>query len=1084
MPLDKTIKKVLVIGSGPIVIGQSAEFDYSGGQACKALREEGVKVVLVNSNPATIQTDPEMADTIYIEPLRADVIEKIIEREKPDGIIATMGGQTGLNLAMELHAKGVFEKYTARMLGTGIHAIEMAEDRGKFAGLLKKIGEPILDSVAATTFDEAREFANTHQFPLILRPAYTLGGTGGGIARNEEGYQKLLKLGFTLSPTHQILIEESVLGWAELEYEVMRDANDNCITICNMENIDPMGVHTGESVVVAPSQTLSDNDYQVLRSAALKIIRALDIRGGCNIQFALNQETGKYVVVEVNPRLSRSSALASKATGYPIARVAAKIALGYALNEISNSVTKTTPASFEPALDYCVVKIPRWPFDKMPEGERGLGTQMKSTGEVMAIGRTFEEALQKAMRSLEQKEPRVKYDDIEGHLTKPTDLRLWAVFEAFRISGGQKTDAGAEMASGGRRKNAADENAVGLEWTAEKIAGLSKINRWFVDRIGEIVGMEKRLKKEPFSSSLLLQAKRMGFSDAQIAKIMDRDEDAIRAMRIKEGIVPTYKMVDTCAGEFEAKTPYYYSAYEQENESVPDAKKKVVVIGSGPIRIGQGIEFDYCCVHAAIALRENGIQSIMINNNPETISTDFDTSDKLYFEPLAFEDVMNIIELEKPEGVMVQFGGQTSINLAERLHEAGVKILGTQVEGIDIAEDREKFRKVLQNLGIRQPENGTATNKVEALQAANKIGYPIVVRPSYVIAGRGMAIVYSDAELSQYIEEAVDVSHKRPVLIDRYIDRAIECEIDGVCDGKELYIGGIMEHIERAGVHSGDASCVVPPVRLKKEVQEKIAEHSRAIALALHTVGCINIQYVVQNDVIFVLEANPRASRTMPFLSKSTGVPLVKKAVEAMLGKNLRQISLVGGVQEQKHFAVKSVVFPFLKLPGVDFVLGPEMKSTGESMGIAWDYPTAYYKSLLGANLKIPKEGQVVLSLKDGDKERAGEIVDRLTRLGFYISATPGTAKYLKHARMLNKISNGEPNIVSELKAGRVGLVINTPSRGKRPNTDGFAIRRAALEANVPCITSFEAAEALVEAMEKMAGKKADAHPLAEYWAK
>lgn len=1062
MPCDKSIKKVLVIGSGPIVIGQSAEFDYSGGQACKAMREDGVHVVLVNSNPATIQTDPEMADTIYIEPLTLETLERIMEKERPDGVIATMGGQTGLNLAMELHHKGVFARLGARLLGTGIKTIEMAEDRGKFANMLKGIGEPILDSVAATTWEDAMEFSGGHEFPLILRPAYTLGGTGGGIARDMKEYEALLKLGFTLSPTHQILIEESVLGWAELEYEVMRDGNGNCITICNMENIDPMGVHTGESVVVAPSQTLSDDDYQTLRCAALKIIRELGICGGCNIQFALNQETGKYVVVEVNPRLSRSSALASKATGYPIARVAAKIALGYALNEISNSVTKTTPASFEPALDYCVVKIPRWPFDKMPEGDRSLGTQMKSTGEVMAIGRTFEEALLKAMRSLEQKQPKVRLQDIEMHLTKPTDLRLHALFEALR----------------------ANPTEGAAEWTVEKLVSLSKISKWFVDRIAGIVAMERKLKGQPFSIAMLRDAKRMGFSDANIASIMDKDEEAIRQLRIKEGIMPTYKMVDTCAGEFEAKTPYYYSTYEQENESIPEARKKVVVIGSGPIRIGQGIEFDYCCVHAAIALREEGIQSIMINNNPETISTDFDTSDKLYFEPLTFEEVMNIVELEKPDGVMVQFGGQTAINLAEKLHARGVKILGTQVEGIDVAEDREKFRGVLQRLGIRQPQNGLATNKVEALSAAAKIGYPIVVRPSYVIAGRGMAIVYSDGELAQYIDEAVDVSMRRPVLIDKYIDRAIECEIDGVCDGKWLYIGGIMEHIERAGVHSGDASCVVPPVRLKKEVQEKLIEYSKAIALALDTVGCINIQYVVQNDVIYILEANPRASRTMPFLSKANGTPIVKMAVKVMLGKSLAQLGMRDGVHEISHHAVKSVVFPFLKLKGVDFVLGPEMKSTGESMGIAPDFPTAYYKSLLGANLKIPREGQIAVSLKDGDKERAEGLCSRLTRMGFYISATPGTAKHLKHVRTLNKLADGEPNIVSELRAGRIGMVINTPKKGKMPNTDGFAIRRAALEANVPCITSFEAAEALVEAMEKAAGRKVEPKPISWYWGK
>ena len=1056
MPLDKSIKKVLVIGSGPIVIGQSAEFDYSGSQACKALREEGVKVILLNSNPATIQTDPALADRIYIEPLQLDVIERIIKEERPDGLIATMGGQTGLNLAMELHQKGVLDRYGLRLLGTGVDSIEAAEDRGNFARLLQKIGEPILDSVAAKSWEEAEVFAKTHPFPLIMRPAYTLGGTGGGIARDKEEFTDLLKLGFTLSPIHQILIEESVLGWGEFEYEMMRDAQDNCITICNMENLDPMGVHTGESVVVAPSQTLSDDEHQMLRSAAIRIIRALKIVGGCNIQFALNQKSGEYVVVEVNPRLSRSSALASKATGYPIARVAAKIALGYALHEILNAVTQTTPASFEPALDYCVIKIPRWPFDKMPKADRRLGTQMKSTGEVMAIGRTLEEAYLKASRSLEQKPPKVDDEKLEHHLTQPTDLRFHAILRALELG-----------------------------WPCEKIVQLTSIHPWFIDRFANIVHMQKRLSSDTFSIPLLREAKRMGFSDAEIAKLSRQEELSLRALRIKANILPTYKMVDTCAGEFEAKTPYYYSTYESENESIPSSRKKVIIIGSGPIRIGQGIEFDYCACHASFCLKEMGIESILINNNPETISTDFDTSDKLYFEPLTYEEVLNIIELEKPDGVIVQFGGQTSINLAEKLAAVGVKTLGTSIDGIDIAEDRERFRAMLEKLHIAQPINGTARNKTEALSEANRIGYPIVVRPSYVIAGRGMAIVYDDAELSRYIDEAVDVSENRPVLIDQYIDRAIECEIDGVGDGEQLWIAGLMEHIERAGVHSGDASCVVPPVRMKKAVQDKILEYSRQIALSLGIIGAINIQYVVRDDVIYVLEANPRASRTMPFLSKATGSPIVQLATRVQLGEKLKDIAPPEPLALSYH-AVKSVVFPFLKLRGADFDLGPEMKSTGESMGVDKEFPLAFYKALRGANLKLPMSGTIAFSLKDGDKERLPPVASKLISLGYSIAATPGTARSLgnlPHA-LLKKLADGTPNLTSEIQAGHVQLVINTPSKGGRADSDGFAIRRASLEANIPCITNFEAAEALVDALE--AAKKGEVVPkcLQEYWKK
>lgn len=1042
IPKRTDIKKVLVIGSGPIVIGQAAEFDYSGSQACASLREEGVKTILINSNPATIQTDPDIADVVYIEPLRVEFIEKIIEREKPDGVIGTMGGQTGLNLTVSLAEKGIFEKYNVEVLGTGFKAIQDAEDRQKFSDVLKSIGEPQLSSIAATTIEQALEFAKKFGYPLVLRPAYTLGGTGGGIVYNEAELRNQMRLGLTLSPIKQVLIEESVIGWGEIEYEVMRDSFDNCITICNMENVDAMGVHTGESIVVAPSQTLSDDDYQRLRSASLKIIRALNIQGGCNIQFSFDYNTGKYFVIEVNPRLSRSSALASKATGYPIARVAAKIALGYSLHEIQNKVTKKTPASFEPALDYVVVKIPRWPFDKMPESDRKLGTQMKSTGEVMAIGRNFEEAFLKAVRSIEirKRATLVKPEDVERLLSTPTDQRLFAVFHALRA--GQ---------------------------TVSEVSSKTKWNSWFVEKMKNIVEMEKRLQLEKLDRPLLMEAKRLGFSDAQIAELTKNEEVEVRRTRTKFELKPVYKMVDTCASEFEATTPYYYSSYDFENEAIPDKKKKVIVIGSGPIRIGQGIEFDYCCCHASFALREAGVQSIMINNNPETMSTDFDASDKLYFEPLTFEDVMNVIENESPDGVIVQFGGQTSINLAGPLSKAGVPILGTQLKGIDIAEDRELFRKLLNELGITQPKNGTATNKEEALSEANKIGYPIVVRPSYVIAGRGMQIVYSDSELSKYIEEAVEVSERRPVLIDRYIENAIECEIDGVSDSKHLLIGGIMEHVEKAGVHSGDASCVTPPIRLSPELQKTLVDYSRKIAFALENIGAINIQYAVQNGKIFVLEANPRASRTIPYLSKATGVPLAKVATRVLLGQTLEQQGLTSMPAIPLHYSVKSVVFPFLKLPGVDVVLGPEMKSTGESMGIARDFGTAYYKALLGANMNLPLKGSVALTVNPDDKREVDGIASKLSSLGYSILATDGTARAIKNqsnVKVLKKISEGEPNIVSEILKGNIQLVINTPKKGKDPFTDGFKIRRACLENNVPCITSIDAAIQLAHALE------------------
>ena len=1063
MPRRKDLKKVLVIGSGPIVIGQAAEFDYSGSQACTSLREEGVKVVLVNSNPATIQTDHEIADIVYIEPLRPGILAKIVEKEKPDGIIGTMGGQTGLNLTMQLYERGFLKQFGVEVLGTGVNAIETASERGKFADLMHRINEPVLDSIAANGIEEAVGFAKIHSYPLILRPAYTLGGSGGGVAHNEDELVEKMKFGMRLSRIGQVLIEESVIGWGEFEYEVMRDGKGNCITVCNMENIDPMGIHTGESIVVAPSQTLSNDDHQMLRSASLKIINALNIQGGCNIQFALNQQTGEYYVIEVNPRLSRSSALASKATGYPIARVATKIALGYTLDEIPNAITKKTPASFEPALDYVVVKIPRWPFDKMPEADRRIGTQMKSTGEVMAIGRNFEEALQKAVRSWEIKKNSLSessfknLEEVLEHIKNATDVRLFAIYDALRM---------------------------GVK--AEKIAELSKINIWFIDKIKNIFEIEKEIKRAGKgiykNAELLAKAKKFGFSDRQIAGLIGSQEIEVRRNRKTAGIKPVYKIVDTCAAEFEASTPYYYSTYEDEDESNPKGIRKVIVIGGGPIRIGQGIEFDYCCCHASFALREEGVQSIIINNNPETVSTDFDASDKLYFEPLAFEDVMNVIEREEPDGVIVQFGGQTSINLAMPLAEEGAKILGTGIEGIDIAEDRERFRKLLNELGIPQPENGSARSFEDAFEVAERIGYPVVVRPSYVIAGRGMQIVYNAEELNRYIHEAVEVSEKRPVLIDRYVEDAIECEIDGVSDRKRLFIGGIMEHIEKAGVHSGDASCVTPPINLSRDIQKKLVDYSGKIASALKNIGAINIQFAVQKDKVFVLEANPRASRTIPYLSKATGIPLAKIATKIALGHELDEY--VKDTPKLPYFAVKSVVFPFLKLHGTDFILGPEMKSTGESMGIDKDFGRAYYKALLGANLDIHTGGRVAISLRPDDRKHAKGLAKKFSMLGFEILATEGTSKAVGEGipvGIVKKVSEGEPNIRTKILGGEIDLVINTPKKGKDSLSDGFKIRRSALEANVPCITSIEAAFGIAEAIKSIKESNLTIEPLGYY---
>ncbi len=1039
------MRKVLVIGSGPIVIGQSAEFDYSGTQACRALREDGMEVVLVNSNPATIQTDNEIADKVYIEPLTLEVLEKIIEREKPDGILATVGGQTGLNLSMQLYRKGVLEKHNVRFLGTDAEAIERAESREHFNRLMKKIGVPMLPGEVVKDFESAKSFADRIGYPVIARPSFTLGGTGGGTAENEEQLRNILDLGFRLSETGEVLIEKSGTGWGEFEYEVVRDAGGNSAIICNMENFDPMGIHTGESIVVAPVQTLSDRENQMLRDAAIRIVDAIGVKGSCNVQFALNQKTGEYVVIEINPRLSRSSALASKATGYPIARVATKIALGKKLHEIRNEITGTS-AAFEPALDYAVLKIPRWPFDKFSRSDRRLGTMMKSTGEAMAIGRTFEEALMKAMRSTEVKVPKAIRP--AWHLYPATDQRLFALFEAFRRC-----------------------------MSVDELHRETKINRWFLERVRKLVSLERELEKEELTRELLLRAKRNGYPDSLIAGLRGVDEKEIRLLRKSYGIIPTYKIVDSCAGEFEAVTPYYYSTYEHENEAQPEDGRKVLVIGSGPIRIGQGIEFDYCCSHAAFALRELGIKSIMINNNPETVSTDFDSSDRLYFEPLTFEDVMNIIENEKPEGVVLQLGGQTSINLAQRLSDEGVRILGTQVDGIDLAEDRERFRQLSEKLGIPQPQNGTAKSGDEAREIAGRIGYPVVVRPSYVIAGRGMSIVHDENELMAFISEAVEVSESRPVLIDRYLDNAIEAEVDAVSDGEQLFIGAIMEHVEPAGVHSGDANIVLPSVRLSDDEKQTVSDYTRRIAGALGTIGLLNIQYAVKDGVVYILEANPRASRTVPFVSKAIGVPLVKLAVRAMLGEKLETPE-----KQVSGFAVKSVVFPFLKLTGSDMRLGPEMRSTGETMGLGKSFELAYYKALLAAGVNIEGENPLAfLSLRDEDQKHVQEISELLRELGFGISGTRGTVSDVPDAMVVPKILEGSPDVLGMIRSGRINIVINTPEKGGTSHTDGFKIRRAAVEKGIPCITNINTAFELLKALRKLRDRPLEVRSLREW---
>ncbi|MBD8914882.1 MAG: carbamoyl-phosphate synthase large subunit [Pseudobutyrivibrio sp.] len=1051
MPRNKEIKKVLVIGSGPIVIGQAAEFDYAGTQACRSLKEEGIEVVLVNSNPATIMTDKEIADEVYIEPLTAKVLEQIILKEKPDSVLPTLGGQAGLNLGMELAESGFLEEHGIKLIGTTAETIFKAEDRQAFKDTMEKIGEPCAASLVVNNVEDGIKFTNTIGYPVVLRPAFTLGGSGGGIAHNETELVDILSNGLRLSRVNEVLVERCIAGWKEIEYEVMRDAAGNCITVCNMENIDPVGVHTGDSIVVAPSQTLGDKEYQMLRSSALNIISELGITGGCNVQYALHPETFEYCVIEVNPRVSRSSALASKATGYPIAKVAAKIALGYTLDEIPNAITGKTFASFEPMLDYCVVKIPRLPFDKFITAKRTLTTQMKATGEVMSICTNFEGALMKAIRSLEQHvDSLMSYDfstlsdeELEEQLHVVDDRRIYVIAEALRR---------------------------GVSY--EHIHDITKIDIWFIDKISILVEMEQRLQKEELTVELLKEAKRIEFPDNVIAQLTGKTTEEIRDMRYANDIVAGFKMVDTCAAEFEATTPYYYSVFGSENEAVEtNPKKKVLVLGSGPIRIGQGIEFDYCSVHSTWAFSKEGYETIIVNNNPETVSTDFDIADKLYFEPLTEEDVENIVRFEKPDGAVVQFGGQTAIKLTEALMKMGVTILGTKAEDVDAAEDRELFDEILEKTRIPRASGGTVFTAEEAKKVANEIGYPVLVRPSYVLGGQGMQIAFNDDEVDEFMEIINRIAQDHPILVDKYL-QGKEIEVDAVCDGTDILIPGIMEHIERTGVHSGDSISVYPAHTIGDDIKKKITDYTERLAQALHVVGLINIQFIVMNDEVYVIEVNPRSSRTVPYISKVTGIPIVDLATKVIIGNTLKGMGYTPGLQpEAEYVAVKMPVFSFEKLRGAEISLGPEMKSTGECLGIAKTFDEALYKAFLGAGIVLPKHKQMIITVKDADKPEAVDVAKRFAALGYKIYATRSTAKYLQEhgvdALWVNKITQESPNVMDLILGHKIDLVIDTPTQGHGDKSrDGFLIRRNAIETGVHCITAMDTANALATSLE------------------
>ena len=1050
MPKIQDIKKVLVIGSGPIVIGQAAEFDYAGTQACRSLKEEGIEVVLLNSNPATIMTDKDIADRVYIEPLTVEVVEQLIMKEKPDSVLPTLGGQAGLNLAMELEERGFLKEHHVRLIGTTSQTIKKAEDRQEFKDTMEKIGEPVAASLVVRSVEAGIEFTNKIGYPVVLRPAYTLGGSGGGIAYNEEQLVEILENGLRLSRVGEVLVERCIAGWKEIEYEVMRDGAGNCITVCNMENIDPVGVHTGDSIVVAPSQTLGDKEYQMLRTSALNIITELGITGGCNVQYALNPDSFEYCVIEVNPRVSRSSALASKATGYPIAKVAAKIALGYTLDEIPNAITGKTYASFEPMLDYCVVKIPRLPFDKFISAKRTLTTQMKATGEVMSICNNFEGALMKAIRSLEQHvDSLMSYDfasltkeELIEELKIVDDMRIWRIAEAIR---------------------------KGISY--EEIHAITKIDIWFIDKLAILVEMEQALREQKLTEDLLREAKRIEFPDNVIARITGKTEDEIKALRKEWNITAAYKMVDTCAAEFAAETPYYYAVYGGENEAVGETtKKKVLVLGSGPIRIGQGIEFDFCSVHCTWAFKKENYETIIINNNPETVSTDFDIADKLYFEPLTPEDVENVVNVEKPDGAVVQFGGQTAIKLTEALMKMGVPILGTSAEDVDAAEDRELFDKILEECHIPRPQGHTVYTAEEAKQAAHELGYPVLVRPSYVLGGQGMQIAINDEDVEQYIGIINRIAQEHPILVDKYL-QGKEIEVDAICDGQDILIPGIMEHIERAGIHSGDSISVYPARTISDTAKKTIEEYTRRLAKSLHVIGMINIQFIVCGEDVYVIEVNPRSSRTVPYISKVTGIPIVPLATKMILGYKLRDLGYEPGLQpEAKHIAIKMPVFSFEKIRGADISLGPEMKSTGECLGIAQSFNEALYKAFLGAGINLPKHKNMIITVKDEDKEEVIPIARRFEALGYKIYATRSTAKVLQengvHAVRTNKIEQPSPNLMDLILGHKIDLVIDTPSQGVEKAKDGFIIRRNAIETGVNVLTSLDTAEALVTSLE------------------